>query len=929
MPPVSPERYRQIKSLLHAALELDAAEQAAFIEKTCRDDPELRAEVQSLLDHDKHSAGFLEKPALGPADVAFRLKRGSRLGPYEIVEPIGAGGMGEVYRAHDPRFGRDVAIKLLPAAFSNDEGRLARFEREARAAGSLNHPNVLTVHDFGREDGAPYLVSELLRGETLRERLGESRIAPATAVAYAAQIARGLGAAHARGIVHRDLKPENVFVVRGGLVKILDFGVAKMPDWPGMQRNGAPGGDTEPGTVLGTVGYMSPEQVRGEPADHRSDIFSLGVMLYEMLAGKRPFAGATWVDETNAILRQEAPDLPAVLAGIADSAGLNRVIRRCLAKPAEDRFESARDLAFALESVLERKVPRPARHRLRLALWGTAAASVLAAAVFLAAHAIRAPLPTFQPLTFRRGIVSAARFTGDGNTIVYSAAWNGPRFRLYSTGASLGSPGSRELETPDAMLFAVSSKRELALCFPTGHTQHAVVGTLAREPLDAGGYSEREDNVSSADWSPDGSQLAVVRVVDGSSRVEYPPGSPLYSPRASGGYMESLRISPGGDFIAFLEHPLDDDSAGFVAVVDLSGKHRLLSTRFNSMRGLAWSRDGKEIWFAASKQGTNLAVWAVNLSGKEREIARFPACVSLEDISRDGRVLLSFHTLLESMVHVPAPPASQMDLSWLDQSQVRDISRDGRTILFSESGTATGADYDAYRRAIDGSSAAVRLGVGLPLSLSPDSGWAIANPAGPPASLTLLPTGLPTGKGQPPPFTADKGTKSLGAAWLPPDGKAFVFAGIRPDESVRYYVQSLQGGAPQPITGTDVHYERRSPIVASPDGKFVAAVRNDRRVWLYPTAPGEPHEVPGLEGYTPLQWCKDDHLVLHQYDQPQPELWNVDIKTGALTLWRKVVPPDLVGLLDITPIRISPDCQSYAYSPLKVLSQVYLTTGLR
>ena len=233
MPPVSPERYRQIKSIVHAALELEPAEQAAFLEKTCRDDPELKAEVRSLLDHDRKSAGFLEKPAIEAPETAPRLTPGSRLGPYEIVEPIGAGGMGEVYRAHDPRFGRDVAIKLLPAAFANDDDRLARFEREARAAGSLNHPNVLTVHDFGRQDGAPYLVSELLRGETLREHMEKSAIAPATAVAYAAQIARGLDAAHALGIVHRDVKPENVFLAQGGLVKILDFGVAKMPDLPG------------------------------------------------------------------------------------------------------------------------------------------------------------------------------------------------------------------------------------------------------------------------------------------------------------------------------------------------------------------------------------------------------------------------------------------------------------------------------------------------------------------------------------------------------------------------------------------------------------------------------------------------------------------------------------------------------------------------
>jgi WD40 repeat protein len=920
MPPVNPERHRRIKSIVHAALELDPAEQAAFVEKTCRDDPGLEEEVRSLLAHDRESAGFLETPAVEARQAAFRLAPGSRLGPYEIVEPIGAGGMGEVYRAHDPRFGRDVAIKLLPAAFAHDEGRLARFEREARAAGSLNHPNVLTVHDFGFEAGAPYLVSELLRGETLRRQMEQSRIAPAKAVAYAAQIARGLGAAHAAGIVHRDLKPENVFVAPGGLVKILDFGVAKLPDLPGTARDGTPG--TEPGTVLGTVGYMSPEQVRGEPAGHRSDIFSLGVILYEMLSGKRPFAGETWVDESNAILRQEAPDLPPALAGIPDLAVLNRILRRCLAKQAEDRFESARDLAFALESTLEHAGPKPRTNRLRRALFGAAAAAALAIGVFLAIVGTRgAPSVDFKPLTFRHGIVSAARFTADGNTIVYSAAWDGGDFRLYSTRPD--SPESTPLALPDAMLLAVSSHGDLAMCIPTARTQHGLIGNLALAPLSGAGWRERAGNVAAADWLPDGSDLAVVRVENDRSQIEYPITH--VRKRFPAGYIESLRVSPRGDAIAFLEHPLTDDSAGWVAMIDPDGKnYRKVSSTFNSMRGLAWSRDGGEVWFAAARQGIDMAVWAANRSRPpERLVYRLPAYGSVEDISHDRRALLSFHHLTESMIHAAAA-GEPKDLYWHDQSQVRDISRDGKTILFSESGGATGDDYEAYRRATDGSSPAVRLGAGLPLSLSPDGGWVIANPAGSLAPLTLLPANL----GEKRTLAADA-IHHVGAAWLPPDGKRFVFAGIS-GEGLRYYVQSLQGGGPQPIAGPDIHYERRSPIVASPDGGSVAVVGNDGRLRIYPTAPGVPHPIPGLEpGYTPLQWCQDGRLVLHRYDEPQPKLWKVDIRTGKLDLWKQLNPPDPVGLLDITPIRIGPDCQSYAYSPLNVLSQAYLTTGLR
>jgi Tol biopolymer transport system component len=922
---MSPERYRQVKSILQAALELEPARQSAFLEQACRDDPEIRAEVQSLLDHDGRTAGFLEAPPVAAGQTGERLKPGSHLGPYEIVGHIGTGGMGEVYRANDPRFPREVAIKLLPAAFAENQSHLARFEREARAAGSLNHPNILTVHDFGRENGMPYLVSELLRGGTLREHMEHGRISPAAAVEYAAQIARGLGAAHAIGIVHRDLKPENVFLVRGGAIKILDFGLAKLPDVSEGTRTSAAGCITETGVVVGTLGYMSPEQVRAEPAGHGSDIFSLGLILYEMLAGKRCFAGATWVDETNSILRQEAPDLPADIAGIRDPAALNRIVQRCLAKQVEDRFESARDLAFALESILQQAAPKQAGNRLRNALVGTAAAAVLATGAFLAAYSFRAPTPaTFQRLTFRRGIVSAARFTADGNTIVYSAAWDGDPFRLFATRPD--GPESHPLQHSNGMLFAVSRKSDLALCVPTGRTQHAMVGKLAQAPFAGGGPLERAEGVSAADWSPDGSKLAVVRVENGREQIEYPIRHVLHYAPISSGYMEALRVSPRGETIAFLDHPLQDDSAGWVSTVDLAGHYRTISSRFNSMRGLAWSPDGGEVWFAAAKQGAHMAVWAVNRSGRERLVATFPAYISVEDISPDRRVLISFHTLSESMVHV-APSGDPKNLYWHDQSQVRDISRDGRTILFSESGSATRQDYAAYLRKADLSSPAVQLGEGLPLALSPDGRWVIANPAGSPAPLALL----PAGPGDPRPLAADN-IHHVGAAWLP-DGKGFVFAGTSPGESLRYFVQAVQGGKPQAITGADVQYERRSPLVVSPDGRGVAAVGNDGRVRLYSTDPaalGQYRVAPGVTaGFTPLQWCPDNRLVLHHYDQLPPQLWKVDIETGKLELWKQVTPPDLVGLLDLTPIRVSPDCQSYAYSPLNVLSEVYLVTGLR
>jgi serine/threonine protein kinase len=278
--------------------------------------------------------------------------QGTRLGPYEVLSPLGAGGMGEVYRARDTRLGRDVAIKVLPASFASDKDRLHRFEQEASAAGTLNHPNILSIHDVGTHDGAPYVVSELLEGDTLRRRLSGTALPQRRAIDYALQLANGLAAAHEKGIVHRDLKPENVFITKDGRVKILDFGLAKLIQVNGNEaQSNVPTrrADTDPGIVLGTVGYMSPEQVRGRPLDHRSDIFAFGAILYEMLSGQRAFRGDSPADTMSAILREDPPDLSSTNHTV--STALERLVDHCLEKNPEERFHSARDLAFALEAL--------------------------------------------------------------------------------------------------------------------------------------------------------------------------------------------------------------------------------------------------------------------------------------------------------------------------------------------------------------------------------------------------------------------------------------------------------------------------------------------------------------------------------------------------------------------------------------------------
>src|SRR6266536_1522292 len=280
------------------------------------------------------------------------ISRDTRLGRYEIRSQLGAGGMGEVYLARDPRLNRDVAIKVLPAALSSDSERLRRFEQEAQAAGALNHPNILSIYDVDTHDGSPYVVSELLEGETLREQLNGTALPVRKAIDYALQIASGLAAAHAKGIVHRDLKPENLFVTKDGRVKILDFGLAKLtqPEKAGPQTSlPTETAGTEPGVVLGTLGYMSPEQVRGKPADARSDIFAFGAILYEMLSGNRAFRGDSAADTMSAILKEDPPDLSITNQSI--SPGLERIVHHCLEKNPERRFQSAHDLAFDLEAL--------------------------------------------------------------------------------------------------------------------------------------------------------------------------------------------------------------------------------------------------------------------------------------------------------------------------------------------------------------------------------------------------------------------------------------------------------------------------------------------------------------------------------------------------------------------------------------------------
>ena len=416
------------------------------------------------------------------------LSPGTRLGAYEVLGLVGAGGMGEVYRARDARLGRDVAIKSLPAALAADAERLRRFEAEARAAGALNHPNVLTLYDLGTENGAPYLVTELLEGSTLRQLISTGQLTRRKVLDYAAQIARGLAAAHDHGIIHRDLKPENVFITRDGRAKILDFGIAKLtrPD-DDVTRTVELAGGTEPGVMVGTLGYMSPEQVQARPVTPQSDIFSFGAVLYEMLAGRRAFDGTSPLDVFNAIAKDDPPPLDPERVRPA----VERIVSRCLEKAPAERFQSAQDLAFALDAVNEgstREVaPLPARgkwrRRVPVALASVVALAAAAAAGWWVGHqTVSSTPPTFRQVTFRRGTVSSARFGPDGRTIFYSAAWDGnSTMRVYSAPAE--GPESIDLQIPGAEALATSAAGEMLVLIQKSIRAFQRIGTLARVPL--------------------------------------------------------------------------------------------------------------------------------------------------------------------------------------------------------------------------------------------------------------------------------------------------------------------------------------------------------------------------------------------------------------------------------------------------------------
>jgi WD40 repeat protein len=825
-----------------------------------------------------------------------------------------------VYRARDTKLGREIAVKVLPAGVSADPGRRQRFEQEARSASALNHPGIVTIYDIGSADGVIYIAMELVEGRTLRDLLAEQPLSIRKLLEIAAQAADGLAKAHAAGIVHRDLKPENLMVTKDGFVKILDFGLAKLAEPVSEQLSVLPTAiapPTEPGTVMGTAGYMSPEQASGRPLDFRSDQFSLGAILYEMTTGRRAFQRKTGAETLVAIMREEPEPIGQV--NPKAPAPVRWIIERCLAKDPEERYASTKDLARDLASVRDHlsetsasgglAAAEPARLKRRGWLLPAAAALVLGAALALTARGLLQGRPDsrlqFQRMTFQRGTVSSARFAPDGQTVVYGAAWDGRPMEIFSTRTE--GHESRSMGLPVADILSISSTGELAVSL----NRHFILGfqttgTLARVPLGGGAPRETLENVQDADWSPDGKELAVARYIGSRCRLEYPIDRVLYEPVA---WVSNVRVSPDGRMVAFIDHPQIGDNSGTVRVVDEKGKLKLAGPEAGT--GLAWSPRGDEVWSSPPLQATSL-------SGRTRIPWSFlGAQDAIYDISSRGRVLFTRRTSRREIIG-SAAGGPERDLTWLNWSFPLDLSRDGR-VLFDEQNIKPNG---IYLRKLDGSPA-VLLGEGKSFQLSPDGQWALGAPDLGSDTLLLLPTGA----GQARKLTLS-GVRCQWAKFFP-DGRRILFAGSEPGRGIRLFILDLAGGKARAITPEGVTIAQQDPV--SPDGKAIVAIGPDRRMAIYPVEPGEPRPVPGLapdDGE--VRWSADGHSLYAYNSLARPGAVDLmDVQTGKRTPWKEFHPPDPAGVLEVAPFLISPDGASYVYSYRRLLDELYVVTGLK
>jgi len=658
---------------------------------------------------------------------------------------------------------------------------------------------------------------------------------------------------------------------------------------------------------------FSINQIRGALADDAEKpryIETLPRRGYRFIAAVRPASN-----------RQEAAEIAAAIDEATPAREVNPEHGAKVEKEHEARYKSAAETRIDGDSLNEEKEPR---HGARWRQMSAASVVVLllAAGLWIRHRDTKPPEADFQRLSFGRGMVLSARFAPDGQSVIYGAAWDGKPSQLFW--ARAGSFEARPLGAEGDIL-GISRSGEMAVLLNQRFAGASRRGTLAVMPLTGSAPRRLLDNVQDADWSPDGSKLVVAHYVGGDRCfLEFPPGKVLYE-TTGGAWLSHPRVSPRGGQIVFLEHPLADDDSGFLAIINLSGRKKILSQVFEGLSGVAWDPAGDSIWLSGYDESTSeiRALFKVTVEGQQRQVRRDSGNLSVRDVSQDGRFLLTRDTERGEVFGRIHPETKERELGWLDNSFATDLSPDGSTILLSVQGEASRMGYAVYLRKTDGSPA-VHLGDGLPRQFSPDGKWVLTDyPGGirPTSAPQLLL--LPTGAGQPQSLTHD----SISHYWatLLPDGKRLLFEGYEPGRARRNWVESVSGGKPTPITpeGTVGHQ-------VSPDGKLLAAIDSDRRFWLYPMDGGQPKALSGIEpGEDAIRWSADDEYLFVASDTIPAEVHRVGVITGQRELVYTLAPSDAAGLWNIGPVLVTPDGRSYVYSDYRILSDLYLASGLR
>jgi Tol biopolymer transport system component len=858
------------------------------------------------------------------------LESGQILQHYRLADKVGQGGMGEVWRAIDTTLDREVAIKLLPAAFAGDRERVLRQEREAKLLASLNHPNIAAIYGFHAVGQERFLAMELVPGEDLAQILARRPLPIREALDAARQIAAALEAAHDAGVIHRDLKPANVKRTPDGRIKVLDFGLAKAAGPGGVDRGSSAtltsDGSTA-GLIVGTASYMSPEQARGQPVDRRTDLWAFGCVLYEMLTGVKAFDGSTVTDVLAAIVGSE-PDWDKLPA--ATPISVRRLLRRCLEKDARKRLRDAGDASLLLDDGPEDVQPSSPRARPAWAgpiVVGLAAAVAgLAAGWWIADRAgagrsgiageTGAAALAFHRVTYERGMMRAARFSPDGRTIVYGAAWGGPPIHLYL--ARTDTPEAAPISLPPAELLSISRQGEMAVALDYAFYGWMARGKLARTSLLGGAPREILENVRAADWSPDGTQFAVARWIDGRDRLEYPVGNVLDQ---TIGYFADVRVSPDGEHVAYTDHPTWGDNRGNVAVIDRSGKKTTLAADFSAVQGVAWSPDGREVWHTAIRGQEGWKLYATDLTGRTRVVYASAGGIELFDIAADGRVLMaSQQSQREGLALLAGFPEPRPVVVPGESSEVRGITADGRAVLVANQ---AGQDYETFVVRSD-QSGAVRLSAGDAVGLSPDGRWAMSVSAD---YRTFFVSPLGTGATRKIPNPDGVEYVSLGN-WHP-DGRRFVIVGRRGTEPSRGFACDVETGACAPFGDPGMMWPLFVPPPVSPDGRYVVLQDAHGTPLRWPIAGGTALPIPGSLAEDQQLVFTEDGAGLFVCGRSVPVvIERIELATGRRTPWSTVAPSDRAGLR-YSIATITPDGRHWALSTSKLLSALYVVEGLR